>query len=1479
MASPISGSDDDDEHLFAGVRFLLVGFDPVSESQVSAELGGSRGGALGCLWGLMFGNFGGVAFSQYRSELVRRSGVDAGRVGDGCTHVIVCGGVYDDPACVAARAEGKKVVTELWVDDSLDRLVLADADRALYWPVRDSKGIPGSESLVVCLTGYHRNDRKDIMNMVSLMGAQFSKSFAPGLVTHLICYKFEGEKYEAAEKVNSKLNLNMNVKLVNHRWLEDCLKSWEILPVDDYRKSSWELEIMEAQVKDSEDEDVGQSSFRNKTVRSTLNPKGSVGTSANTVVNAPITSPTTVSGNIGMVLKKHPNIPGEIRKAEDAVNRIHDVAAQGTPKTPRLAMFANTDFSTPSQILFVLSDHREDAAVRDLNNPDQIQGNKLKDVGTRTLEVTSNASGTPSSSKTVVSANHSLHSLNKTNFVEDHGNTDVRKADLTPSREILPANELDSSRATCTLDAAAGRSIIDDKVTNHDVDLKSGSNGLLSNNKNTLKFIEKSVPPKQYSAKRLVPPQEAEGSMMRADSSNSTARKGDKIVAEVADIQVLKSGENIQDENVLSGAHTREKKCSISPAWFKVQNGDMGKETGTLNSPFASRFSDTSEQAIWSSVGTNPSEATNVDLGKQQSNSSKLRSRTTLKHDNPVDGSKFPEYSASETNAQPPLKQKELPTTCFSATVHDVKRCPDFTFRNKDGEYAQDSGNALNQDGLPLMCETENVHAKVRTSDISVYSSRNSKLIPVSGNDDTEMFDALDVDKNETAVASNCNPEKVVPDENVKANCLKDFSGTSKNVLRQTGYIKKVSSRRAMNASTKRPHSASKVVDGQISAVKAIVSESEPDKMIAHKHIGETAKDGPDSSNAADNRTNSSDKVLINGVRSSISRRLLNVHKKNGTQATSNLESSKTISEENTGTEINPKKFASIETTEEHQTNSPEVLPNTSVRNSFAKRSRVFDTKMTGESSVDRTETVAAKSLFDDFFPSENNDDHPKKLSSSASADGCGSLSKDAPSAKVRNAVAKRKIKAPEDKSDSKLRKIGGAIVSAAKAVVARRTEESSCNINDAATDQNSLKIDGVRDVSGLFSSDTSVIDRSENLNNPRLRCSKRNKSISLDHEKENRQDNGTVSSKSGKTSSTNANMVQNSENMFNESRSIKGNGPDTLIAPEPTCFILSGYRQQRKDYRSILRCLKARVCRDSHHWSYQATHFIAPDPLRRTEKFFAAAAAGKWILKSDYLISCNEVGKLLDEEPFEWFGTGLNDGETISFEAPRKWRALRQQTGHGAFYGMQIIVYGQLVIPSLDTLKRAVRSGDGTILATSPPYTRFLNSGVDFAVVSPAMPSADAWVQQFISHNIPCITADYLVEYVCKPGSPHDRHVLFNTNDLANESLKKLLQNQQVVTTDVVKPQEDDDHDLSCSACGSTDRGEVMLICGNEDGSTGCGVGMHIDCCDPPLEAVPEDDWFCTECEMPKATKKPAASRTASKSTRSKLTTQSKRR
>lgn len=165
------------------------------------------------------------------------------------------------------------------------------------------------------------------------------------------------------------------------------------------------------------------------------------------------------------------------------------------------------------------------------------------------------------------------------------------------------------------------------------------------------------------------------------------------------------------------------------------------------------------------------------------------------------------------------------------------------------------------------------------------------------------------------------------------------------------------------------------------------------------------------------------------------------------------------------------------------------------------------------------------------------------------------------------------------------------------------------------------------------------------------------------------------------------------------------------------------------------------------------------------------------------------------------------------------------------------------------DTLKRVVKAGDGNILATSPPYTRFLKSGVDFAVVSPGMPRLDLWVQEFLKHEVPCVVADYLVEFVCKPGYSLERHVLYNTHAWAEKSFAKMLSKAEETVADLGPPDSCDDNDISCQVCGCTDRGEVMLICGDQSGSVGCGVGTHIHCCDPPLENVPEEDWFCPKC------------------------------
>lgn len=170
--------------------------------------------------------------------------------------------------------------------------------------------------------------------------------------------------------------------------------------------------------------------------------------------------------------------------------------------------------------------------------------------------------------------------------------------------------------------------------------------------------------------------------------------------------------------------------------------------------------------------------------------------------------------------------------------------------------------------------------------------------------------------------------------------------------------------------------------------------------------------------------------------------------------------------------------------------------------------------------------------------------------------------------------------------------------------------------------------------------------------------------------------------------------------------------------------------------------------------------------------------------------------------------------------------------------------------------MKRAIKAGDGTILATSPPYTRFLNSGVDFAIVSPVMPHQDVWIREFLRHEVPCVVADYLVEYVCKPGYSLQRHVQYNTHAWAQKSLDNLTNRVEEVTVDPTTPEDHLDDDVACRACESRDRGDEMLICGDESGRHGCGVGIHIDCLDPPLGSVPEEDWFCDECSRKREAK-----------------------
>ncbi|WOL08451.1 BRCT domain-containing protein [Canna indica] len=77
----------------------------------------------------------------------------------------------------------------------------------------------------------------------------------------------------------------------------------------------------------------------------------------------------------------------------------------------------------------------------------------------------------------------------------------------------------------------------------------------------------------------------------------------------------------------------------------------------------------------------------------------------------------------------------------------------------------------------------------------------------------------------------------------------------------------------------------------------------------------------------------------------------------------------------------------------------------------------------------------------------------------------------------------------------------------------------------------------------------------------------------------------------------------------------------------------------------------------------------------------------------------------------------------------------------------------------------------------------------------------------------------------------------------MAEKSFANLLRRFEEISEDSTSNLKESTEDLRCVVCGSRDMGEVMVICGDEVGTMGCGIDVHIDCCDPPLESIPKGD------------------------------------
>lgn len=205
--------------------------------------------------------------------------------------------------------------------------------------------------------------------------------------------------------------------------------------------------------------------------------------------------------------------------------------------------------------------------------------------------------------------------------------------------------------------------------------------------------------------------------------------------------------------------------------------------------------------------------------------------------------------------------------------------------------------------------------------------------------------------------------------------------------------------------------------------------------------------------------------------------------------------------------------------------------------------------------------------------------------------------------------------------------------------------------------------------------------------------------------------------------------------------------------------FLLTGNKDECASNSSVIAALGGRVCQSGRKFDMQCTHVICSE-LKRTEKFVAGCAAGKWILRPSFLCASSQAGYFVDEAPYEWGAKSTSQDKVDSriwYLAPQFWRNERAAGRPGVYNGWRFLIHPRC-IPPADMCERIVIAADGVVVPSQNKAKDLVKLGSQHTDERPVLAllpigqsPRDAHFKIFKTAKVKCVNAGFLIDYITK--------------------------------------------------------------------------------------------------------------------------------